>query len=174
MAGRDFDSSAAQRWFLQDPAQAATVDEITLNDFTPTPLAVNVAGASTAEDTPVILYQDNDDPNERFTAISADRTGEDDCYYLAYGGKYINSTSADPRNPHDGNQVTLNAFSPNDDGYLWCAKPNGSNGMFLSNHLTTALDQRLYLTAHGENNQLTIGERVPGIPTDLWGLMPVS
>ncbi|WP_134119534.1 endonuclease/exonuclease/phosphatase family protein [Kribbella kalugense] len=174
VAGRDFDGSAAQRWFLQDPARAATVDEITLNNQSPTPLAVNVAGASTAEDTPVILYQDNDDPNERFTAIYADQTGGDDCYYLAYGGKYINSTSADPRNPHDGNQVTLNAFSPNDDGYLWCVKPNGSNGMFLSNHLTAALDQRLYLTAHGENNQLTIGERVPGLPTDLWGLVPVS
>lgn len=171
LAGRDFDGSAAQRWFLQDPAVAANVDEIALDEPAPTPLVINVAGGSTEEGTPVNLRQDRDEPGERFTVINAGRTGGDSCYYLVYGGKYVNSTSARPREPQHGNGVTLNAFRPNDDGYLWCTTPGGR---FLSNHSTSAPDQRLYLTDHGPDNQLTINARVPGVPADTWNWLPVT
>ncbi|MEV7801370.1 endonuclease/exonuclease/phosphatase family protein [Microbispora sp. NPDC088329] len=172
LAGRDDDGSAAQRWFLQNPADAASVDEIALREATPVPLVVNVAGDATAEGIPLNLRHDADTPGERFTRIYADRTGDDDCYYLAHGGRYVNSTAANPGQPQDGNQVTLNAFRPNDDGYLWCSTPDGSSGEFLSNH--TAPDQRLYLTAHGEDVPLTISSRGPGLPASLWTYVQVT
>ncbi|MFF4763099.1 RICIN domain-containing protein [Streptomyces sp. NPDC001292] len=169
LAGRDFDGSAAQRWFLQAPHLAANVEEIALRE---TPLVVNVTGGYTEEDTPLELRQNNAASSKRFTVIYADRTGEDNCYYLAYGGKYINSTAVHPREPRDGGGITLNAFRPNDDGYLWCTTLDDTVGWFISNH--TAPDERLYLTADGAGTQLTISSRGPGLPVDVWEWVPVT
>ncbi|MER5631788.1 RICIN domain-containing protein [Streptomyces nitrosporeus] len=165
LAGRDADGSASQRWFLQEPADATSVNEIALDEPAPTPLLIDVAGGSTAENTPVNLRQDTDASSGRFTAVHAGRTGDDLCYYLIQGGKYVNSTAARPREPRSGDAVTLNSFRSNDDGYLWCTT---TGGRFLSNHSTAAPDQRLYLTDHGPGRQLTVNARVPGIPTDSW------
>ncbi|MEV6886089.1 RICIN domain-containing protein [Streptomyces sp. NPDC051135] len=170
LMARDFDNSGSQRWFLQDPATEATrVDEILLKESTP-PLMMTVADGRTEEGTSVDVRYDTEEGNEGFITIYADKTGDDHCYYLAYGGKYVNATATQTL-PQDGNRVTLNTFRPNDDGYLWCATFNETT-MFLSNH--TAPDERLYLDAHGENQPLTLHTYTPGLPVDLWAFDPVT
>ncbi|GAA4205986.1 RICIN domain-containing protein [Microbispora amethystogenes] len=170
LAARDFDNSAAQRWFLQDPVtEAPRVDEILLKESNP-PLMVTVADGRTEEGTSVDVRYDTEAGNEGFTTIYADKSGDDYCYYLAYGGKYVNATATQAL-PQDGNKVTLNTFRPNDDGYEWCATFNGT-GMFLSNH--TASGESVYLAGHGENQPLTLSARAPGLPVDLWAFDPVT
>ncbi|MEV0381223.1 RICIN domain-containing protein [Nonomuraea sp. NPDC050643] len=166
LAGRDPDGSGAQRWFLQNPDEMGDLVEVGLEEPTPVRFVANVEGASASENTRVILYQDSDAPNERFTAIPAGRTGTDDCRYLIYRGKYLNSTASTPL-PLNGNGVTLNSFRPNDDGYLWCQSPAPQGlGMLLSNHsFEFGADQRMYLTENGENGQLTIRS---GVTPDIW------
>ncbi|TYB64769.1 hypothetical protein FXF51_20125 [Nonomuraea sp. PA05] len=172
LAGRDADGSAAQRWFLQDPGEADHLLEVALHEPSGLRFVVNVEGASTAENTRVILYADTDEPNERFTPVSAGRTGGEDCRYLIYRGKYLNST-ASTTVPLIGNGVTLNAFQPDDDGYLWCdtLDPQGG-GRSLNNHsFALGTDERMFLTANGENAQLTIA---PSFSPQVWALLRVT
>ncbi|MER6364865.1 RICIN domain-containing protein [Kitasatospora sp. NPDC001527] len=151
--GREFDQAdPAQRWFLQPPDEAEAVDEIDLVDATTVPLVLNVEYGDTAEGTPVNVSRDQDLPSERIRLIYAGRSGNDSCYYLTYGGKYINSTAAGSP-PQSGNTVTLNAFRPDDDGFMWRESPNRS-GVSLSNH--TASGERLHLDTHGMDAQLTV------------------
>ncbi|MDX3074828.1 endonuclease/exonuclease/phosphatase family protein [Streptomyces sp. MI02-7b] len=166
LAGRDFDGSAGQRWFLETPAQATDVNEIALQDAGTNSLVLNIDDLEEG-DLPVILTPDADEPQQRFITIPAGRTGEDECYYLAYDGKYINSTSGHPEEPRDDSAVTLSTFRGNDDGYLWCATPT-DGGVFLSNHTTA--DDRLYLAHGAEWAQLTVRAFSPGIPVALWSL----
>ncbi|MFB6894118.1 endonuclease/exonuclease/phosphatase family protein [Kitasatospora sp. NPDC056327] len=169
LAGRAFDpSDPRQRWFLPDPEAASVLQEIDLEDATPQPWVLNVDDGATADGTPVNVRRDSDAPSERFGVIPADRTAGDDCYYLTYGGKYVNSTAAHPR-PLEGAKVTLNSFRPDDDGYLWCATPvgGGTPGVYLSNH--TAPGERLYLETHGEDVPLTVGApKPPGGGPSVW------
>ncbi|ROQ26493.1 ricin-type beta-trefoil lectin protein [Streptomyces sp. PanSC19] len=138
LAGRDYDGSAAQRWFLQDPHEAAGLNEIVSGDGSQ-PTTLTVDDLETAPE--ALLFSPNGHhDNQRFGAISAGRVGSDACFYLVNQGKYVNSTADHPGQPLDGNIVTMGAFRPNDDGYLWCATPDGSNGTLLTNH-TTPVDQ---------------------------------
>lgn len=171
LEGRDTDESAAQRWFFQSPEEMGDLAELGLEEPTPVRFVVNVNEGDTAENTPVILYVDHDTPNERFTRIPAGQTDGEDCNYLVYHGKYLNSTAASLE-PMSGNGVTLNSFRANSDGYLWC-ESNGPDGISVSNHSfqSRLVNERMFLTEHGENNQLTI---TAGSSTDVWRWLPVT
>ncbi|WP_204028054.1 RICIN domain-containing protein [Sinosporangium siamense] len=171
LRGRDADGSARQRWFLQDPGEMQDLAELGLAEPTPERFVIDVSGGHTAENTPVILYPDHDAPHERFTRIPAGQTGGEDCNYLVYGGRYLNTT-ATSSDPLSGNGVTLNSFRPNNDGYLWCER-NVTGGIALSNYSfqTRLVEERMYLTEHGLNNQLTI---TAGHAADTWSWLPVT
>ncbi|MGW4798645.1 RICIN domain-containing protein, partial [Nonomuraea sp. NPDC004297] len=167
----DPDGSAAQRWFLQSPEEMTDLAELGLEEATPVRFVADVEGGRTAENTPVILYPDSDAPNERFTRIPAGQSDGEDCDYLVYAGKYLNSTAAGV-DPLSHNGVTLNSFRPGNDGYLWC-QGGANGGIVLSNHSfqSRLAEERMYLTENGENNQLTI---VSGTPSDVWRWLPVT
>ncbi|MEV0382712.1 RICIN domain-containing protein [Nonomuraea sp. NPDC050643] len=58
VVGRDFDDSAAQRWFLQNPQTVTGAVELGLAEpTTTTQFVVDVRRAETAEDTPAVLGQ---------------------------------------------------------------------------------------------------------------------
>ncbi|WP_433411557.1 RICIN domain-containing protein [Microtetraspora malaysiensis] len=171
LSGRDVDGLAAQRWFFESPEEMGDVVELGLVAPTPVRFVVDVDHAGTAENTPVILFADHDAPNERFSRIPAGQTGGEDCNYLVYGGKYLNSTAAS-LDPLSGNGVTLNSFRPNSDGYLWC-ESDGPDGISVSNYSfrSRLAEEHMFLTENGENNQLTI---TAGSAVNTWRWLPVT
>ncbi|MCQ4212814.1 endonuclease/exonuclease/phosphatase family protein [Streptomyces longispororuber] len=143
VVGRDFSGEADQHWFLQNADQALKASEVVLQEETPAPLALEVDRPE-EENSPVLLTTDEHQIEQRFSAIAAGRTGQDECYYLENEGRYANSTSGHPQEVRGGSTVTMNAFRPGDDGYLWCVTPDGQGEQYLSNHTTP--DERIYLT----------------------------
>ncbi|WP_336213279.1 endonuclease/exonuclease/phosphatase family protein [Nonomuraea sp. LPB2021202275-12-8] len=168
LVGRDFDGTAAQRWFLQPSSTAGNVNEVVLRGSLDPALAIGVDYLE-QDPMPVQLEPDRDEPQQRFITIPAGRTGEDDCYYLVYDQKYLTSTASHPREPLDHNGVSASAIRTGDDGYLWCATPDGMGGIHLSNHTTPS--EHLYLTPpEPGHDQLTVNSYPPGVPVPSWVL----
>ncbi|MET8540911.1 hypothetical protein ABZW03_09675 [Kitasatospora sp. NPDC004799] len=137
LVGRDEDGSVAQRWFLQDPREASGTAQIVSTDTgSSSALAVDEQAAVPY---PVFLapYVQGSG-TQQFGIISAGRSGSDNCFYLVHNGRYLNSTAAHPRDPQSGSSVTVGDFRPNDDGYLWCDTPDGSQGTLLTNHTSAS------------------------------------
>ncbi|MDQ1073076.1 hypothetical protein QFZ32_008516 [Streptomyces canus] len=117
MVGRELidEFDPDQRWFIQDARnEALDVDEINYGTS-----AITVRDADPVAGTPLALEPDSGDPEEEFITIAAGKTANQYCYYLVHKGMYVNSTATNPV-PDQGNNLTLNEFRPNDDGYLWC------------------------------------------------------
>ncbi|MFF8770777.1 endonuclease/exonuclease/phosphatase family protein [Kitasatospora sp. NPDC015120] len=171
LAGRDYDGSAAQRWFLQDPREAAGLNEIVSGDNGSQPSTLTVDDLETAPQ-PLIFAPNGHGSNQRFATISAGRIGSDACFYLVNLGQYVNSTTAHPGRPLDGSLVTMGGFRPNDDGYLWCATPDGPNGTLLTNHTTP--EERLNLTRSPSSDEATISSPSSPVPTFHWSFLPVT
>ncbi|MEU1393111.1 MULTISPECIES: endonuclease/exonuclease/phosphatase family protein [unclassified Nonomuraea] len=156
LVARDFDGSAHQRWFLQQTGTAGDVNEVLLRGSVDPTLALEADSL----DDEVILTPDHDDPQQRFVTVPADRTGDDDCSYLIYNQKYIHSAGAE-------GQLWMSPFHGGDDSYLWCQTPDGSGGVFLSNHTTAT--ERLYLTPpEPGQEQLTVRRYAPGSAVPTW------
>ncbi|MER6411716.1 RICIN domain-containing protein [Streptomyces humidus] len=172
LVARDYDGSAGQRWFLQSPQEALRVDEVALRSSTADSLVLGRDHDPAGDGRQVSTRLDVDDPDQRFVTIPAGRIGGDQCYYLSYGGRYVNSTSEHPYEPRDGSRVTLDPFRPGDDGYLWCAAPHGTDGVFLGN--PTIDDGFVYLTTGEEGGPATVEALTPGIPVPLWELTPTG
>ncbi|MFJ8431268.1 RICIN domain-containing protein [Kitasatospora sp. NPDC094019] len=143
LAGRDYDGSAAQRWFLQAPSQVANLDEIISTDGGTQSSALSVDDRDPVPQS-VFLSPNTHRGTQRFGVIPAGRSGGELCYYLVNGGQYVNSTAARPGQPQANSVVTMGDFRPNDDGYLWCVTPDGGSGTLLTNH--TSPTERLNLT----------------------------
>ncbi|MEV6978549.1 hypothetical protein [Kitasatospora sp. NPDC093806] len=171
LAGRDGDGSTSQRWFLQNPSQAAVLDEIVSTDGGSQPSALSVDDLSTAPH-PVYLSPDTHRDTQRFGVIPAGRSGQDACYYLTNGGQYVNSTAAHPGQPLSGSLVTMGDFRPNDDGYLWCVTPDGSNGNLLTNH--TSPEERLNLTRSTSSDETAISRPGSGSAVFHWAFAPYN
>ncbi|MER7943285.1 RICIN domain-containing protein [Streptomyces sp. NPDC094473] len=167
----DADGSARQAWFLTPPGEAEALDEIHLDQETPSPMVLGVGGTSTEGNTPITLQTDTDAANERFTVIPADPTGTSNCYYLAFDGRYVNSTVASDH-PQDGNLVTLNEFHGSDDGYLWCKPKDRNADPYLANY--AAPDQPLYLTTRGSTDQLIVAATIAVGAKWLWEMVRVG
>ncbi|MEU1283902.1 hypothetical protein [Kitasatospora sp. NPDC005856] len=135
LAGRDYNGSPDQRWFLQDPREAADVNEIVSRESGTGASALSVDDHAPAP-RPVVLSPNAHLGTQQFGIVSAGRSGSDNCFYLINQGQYVNSTATSPGNPSNGGAVTMGGFRPNDDGYLWCATPDGANGTLLTNHTT--------------------------------------
>ncbi|MEV8631282.1 RICIN domain-containing protein [Streptosporangium sp. NPDC051023] len=161
LAARDFDGSAAQHWFLQASGTAGAVNEVLLRGSIDPTLALE----ADSFDDEVILTPDHDDPQQRFITIPAGRTGDDDCSYLVYNQKYVHSSGQ--------GQVWMSPFNATDDSYLWCQTPDGSGGVFLSNH--TSATERLYLTPpEPGQEQLSVRHYEPGSAVPTWVLVDVT
>ncbi|RKT19074.1 hypothetical protein BX285_3519 [Streptomyces sp. 1114.5] len=171
LAGRDYDGSAAQRWFLQDPREAAGLNEIVSGDNGSQPSALTVDDLETPPH-PLFFAPNGHNGNQRFGTVSAGRIGSDACFYLVNQGQYVNSTAAHPGQPLDGSAVTMGGFRPNDDGYLWCATPDGSNGTLLTNR-TTPVEQ-LNLTRSASSDVATISSPASTAPKLHWSFLPVT
>ncbi|WP_158834722.1 RICIN domain-containing protein [Streptomyces sp. NRRL S-350] len=167
LAGRDYDGAADQRWFLQDPREVTGVNEIVTTDNA----ALSVDDLSTAPH-PVYLAPDSHRSTQQFSAISAGQSGSDHCFYLVNEGQYVNSTAAHPGQPLNGSLVTMGGFRPNDDGYLWCATPDGPDGTLLTNH--TASDERLNLTRAEASDETAVGSAGSGAAKLHWRFLPVT
>ncbi|MFF9376590.1 RICIN domain-containing protein [Streptomyces griseoluteus] len=165
VVARDWDGSPAQRWFVDKRDEALDVNEVALQSPTANSLVLGLDDLEEG-DPQVIIERDVSDPEQKFTTIHAGRIGDEECYYLANGGNYVNSTSGHPYDPQNGAVVKLSPFRADDIGYLWCASPHGDDGVFLTNH--TQNGEAMYLTAEEEYDQLTVQKFQPGIPVSLW------
>ncbi len=133
IVARDWDGSANQRWFLQDVLEGTNLTEIVATDAGGSAPALTVDDLETAP-YPVFLAPDAHGSNQQFSTISAGPSGSSsNCAYLVLGNQYVNSTTAHPGLPQNGDSVTMGAFRPNDDGYLWCRTDDGPNGTLLAN-----------------------------------------
>ncbi|NEA49489.1 RICIN domain-containing protein [Streptomyces sp. SID10815] len=169
VAGRDFDGSAAQRWFLQEPGQVLSTSEVVLQQDTPEPLALEVDHPD-QEGAAVFLDDARHQSGQEFSVVPAGRTGQDDCSFLILDGQYVNSTSAHPGHPLGGSTVTVNPYRPDDDGLLWCRPATGPSEAFLSNH--TSPDDRVHLTpGTTPGTALTVQS---GSPSALWAYVTSS
>ncbi len=168
LAGRDWDGSSRQRWFFESEAAMERSSQIA--QFPPqsaTDLVVDVDHGNTGENTSVILFPDQNAANESFSVIPGQRNNDRPCYYLVYGGKYLNTWSSGGPVP-PGAPVHLNSFRPNEDSYLWC-EGSGSESVTLSNRtLINGFAQDLYLTPHGPGRPLTVELSTGLTPTWRW------
>ncbi|MFG3054022.1 endonuclease/exonuclease/phosphatase family protein [Kitasatospora sp. NPDC048239] len=164
---RDFDSEdASQRWFFQEPeVEALDVDELLRQDDDPQDLVVGVP-TGTGTGLPLDLVVDGNGAREQFTTVSADRIGEDYCYYLVNNGRYVNTSASDPYPRHEA-LLTLDPFRPDHPSYLWCTDTpdrHATAGVRLTQR--TATGQRLYLTSRGNARGLAVTESLTA--ADLW------
>ncbi|MFI9469988.1 endonuclease/exonuclease/phosphatase family protein [Streptomyces sp. NPDC052492] len=158
-----------QRWFLYDAGEVGTRNEVLLRSKDGLPWILNTGNDATGE---VILDEDDDAPEERFTTIPAGRTGSDECFYLANGGRYVTSTG-DTEEPFNGSQVTMTEFVANADSYLWCLQP-AQYGFLLGNHTGPGeYDEPLYLTGAELHGRVTVRDR-PDYSADVWDFNPVT
>ncbi len=169
IVARDEDGSAGQRWFLQSPRDALAVNEVALRSSPVDSQVLGLDDTQAGAGHRMGVALDVDDPDQRFLTIPAVRTDNEQCYYLSFDGKYVDSTAEHPYEPRDGSEVTLDPFRPADDGYLWCALAHGTDGVYLSN--PTLDDEFMYLTAD-EAGGVTVEAYAPGIPVTLWELTP--
>ncbi|MFC5667958.1 hypothetical protein ACFP3U_33960 [Kitasatospora misakiensis] len=133
IVARGWTGAADQRWFFQDVQEGTRLTEIVATDAGGSAPALAVDDLETAP-YPVYLAPDSHGSTHQFGTISAGPSGSSsNCAYLVYGGQYVNSTAAHPRDPQNGDSVTMGAFRPDDDGYLWCRTPDGPNGTLLAN-----------------------------------------
>ncbi|MEU3567545.1 endonuclease/exonuclease/phosphatase family protein [Kitasatospora sp. NPDC036755] len=171
VAGRDEDGSTAQRWFFQDPREAAGLNQIvSTNAGSSSALAVDDQASAPF---PVFLapYVQGSS-TQQFSTISAGPSGSDNCFYLVRGGQYVNSTATHPRDPRNGDTVSMGAFRPNDDGYLWCTTPDGPDGPLLTNH-TTATDH-LDLTRNATSDVAVLSGPGSSAPRLHWRFLVAS
>ncbi|MER7169285.1 RICIN domain-containing protein [Micromonospora sp. NPDC000207] len=166
LAGRDWDGSARQRWFLQSEAEMDDLQEITHYPVEGAhDMVADVSGEGTGNGTPIILYQETDGANQRFTRIPAGSTGDTPCYYLVNSGRYL--TSSPTGNATFGAGVTLHSFRPNTDEYLWCVEQDGASFALANRTVVNGVPTDLYLTEHGYGHQLTVDPAGPG-PVQTW------
>ncbi|MFB6891444.1 endonuclease/exonuclease/phosphatase family protein [Kitasatospora sp. NPDC056327] len=162
VVARDYDGSASQRWFLQDPVEATTVTEIVATDA---PGSAPTLTVDDLEPAPYPVYLAADSPgrgNQRFAAVSAGPVGGSNFSYLIQGRQYVNSSTLHPLDPQNGDYVTMGAFRPNDDGYLWCRTEEGQRGTLLANFSSPY--EHLDLTRSTTTDVVTVTR--PGTGTD--------
>ncbi|MEU5710016.1 MULTISPECIES: endonuclease/exonuclease/phosphatase family protein [Streptomyces] len=165
------DQAPSQRWFLQDVEDLSGRREVHLKSKDGLPWILN-AWNDAINEFPVVLDEDDDAPEERFTTIPAGRTGSDECFYLANDGRYAASTN-DTGVPVDGNQVTMSEFVPHADGFLWCLRP-AQYGVLLANHTGPAeRDEPIYLTGGALHGRVTVRNRAD-YAADVWDFSPVT
>ncbi|MDX2815695.1 hypothetical protein PV410_24520 [Streptomyces sp. PA03-5A] len=165
------DQAANQRWFLRDADEASTRNEVLLRSKDGQPWILN-AWSDAINGVPVVLDEDDDAPEERFTTIPAGRSGSDECFYLANAGRYMTSSSS-AEVPVNGSQVSMSEFVPNADSYLWCLQP-GQYGFAVRNHTGhDESDHPLYLTGAALHGQVTVRDR-PDYAADVWDFSPVT
>ncbi|MEU9336620.1 hypothetical protein AB0D49_26210 [Streptomyces sp. NPDC048290] len=163
LTARDHDGSAGQRWFLGDPRTMANSNELHLVEFTSPALALE-ANTSAAH-TSVVLRPDSDRPEQRFTMVPVKLRGDEPCYYLTQGGRYVNSTADHPQETRDESAVTLDPFRSYDDGYVWCVSRvpgEDTRYVYLSNR--TASGQRLSLQPRPQSAELMVRAWTPDTP----------
>ncbi|MFE2721573.1 hypothetical protein [Kitasatospora sp. NPDC059327] len=171
VVARDWDGSANQRWFLQDVQDGTDLIEIVATDAGGSAPALAVDDLEPAP-FPVYLAPDSHGDNHQFGMISAGPSGSSTCGYLVYGGQYVNSTAAHPRDPQNGDFVTMGAFRPNDDGYLWCRTPDGPNGTLLTNF--TSPFEHLDLTRSSTVDVVTVTRPGTGTARLHWLFRPAT
>ncbi|RNG23535.1 RICIN domain-containing protein [Streptomyces botrytidirepellens] len=170
VVGRDYDGSAAQRWFFQDVREGTNLTEIVTTDAGSSQ-ALSVDDLETAP-YPVYLAPDSHGNSQQFSTISAGPSGSDNCFYLVYDRQYVNSTAAHPRDPQNGDYVTMGDFRSNDDGYLWCKTPDGSNGTLLTNY--TNPDDHLDLSRSTTVDVVTVTRPGTGSTRLHWLFRPAT
>lgn len=153
VSGRDDDGSTAQRWFFQDVQEGTDLTEIVATDAGGSAPALAVDDLESAP-LPVYLAPDSHGDDHQFSMVSAGPSGSSNCGYLIHGGQYVNSTAAHPRDPQNGDSVTMGDFRPNDDGFLWCRTSDGPYGTLLTNF--TSPYEHLDLTRSSTVDVVTI------------------
>ncbi|MFF0305275.1 endonuclease/exonuclease/phosphatase family protein [Streptomyces sp. NPDC004562] len=168
----DEDGQAAnQRWFLRDAEETGTRNEVLLKSKDGQPWILNAWNDAIGE-FPVVMDEDHDAPEERFDTIPAGRTGSDECFYLANGGRYVSSVNGTGA-PADGNEVKMNEFVPNADAFMWCLHP-AQYGFLLGNHTGPGeRDEPVFLTAGTLHGRMTVRDR-PDWAADVWDFSPVT
>ncbi|MGW2050270.1 endonuclease/exonuclease/phosphatase family protein [Streptomyces sp. NPDC001858] len=131
--GRDWNpEDPNQRWFFQDYAHALDSYEFT----DPQGQVLRPLNGTSEENAPLVMAPDTDDADDEFVVIEAPPRDGEDCFYVVDGaGRYLNSTSGDYGSPAEGNSLSLNAYHPDNDGYLFCSAldPRGQAAV-LSQH----------------------------------------